>query len=173
MHRNNSWRSVSLVPPKLPAKIKCPHSTCGIRWKTCKKYWILFCLLQGEKLRKTLIGLYFSPDELPYRKNQVKRDASVENFGPKFTHLSRAGKTLFEMQNLLDQNGCTDLIIDIIIGNPNTNIFLQCIQLANSLLEGGNESVQVKIDVQNCLLSVFYSGWTCMACHSLSVVLVN
>ena len=76
----------------------------------------------------------------------MKRDTSLENFGPKYMHLSRAGKTLFEMQNLMDQNGCTDLIIDIIIGNPNTNIFLQCIQLANSLLEGGNESVQVGLN---------------------------
>lgn len=98
---------------------------------------------KGEKLRKTLIELYFSPEELPYKSKQAKKDSLVlGNFGPKYAFLYRANKTLYEMQNLLDQNGATDLIIDIIVNEPSTNIFLQCIQLANTLLEGGNESVQ-------------------------------
>ena len=95
-------------------------------------------------MRKTLIELYFLPDELPYKSKQSNKDSlALGNFGPKYAYLYRANKTLFEMQNIMDQSGTTDLIIDIIINEPTTNIFLQCIQLANTLLEGGNESVQV------------------------------
>ena len=44
---------------------------------------------------------------------------------------------------MMDSNGATDLVIDLIMADPSPNIFLECIQLAIALLEGGNGSVQV------------------------------
>lgn len=57
--------------------------------------------------------------------------------------LYRANKTLFDMQCMMDVNGATDLCIDLIMAEPSPNIFLECIQLAIALLNGGNGAVQV------------------------------
>lgn len=55
----------------------------------------------------------------------------------------RSGLTLPELQSMLDENGATDLVIDLIIGEPSHSVFLECLHLAIALLEGGNSAVQV------------------------------
>ncbi len=55
----------------------------------------------------------------------------------------RSGLSLPELQCMLDENGATDLVIDLIIGEPSHSVFLDCLYLAIALLEGGNENVQV------------------------------
>ncbi len=55
----------------------------------------------------------------------------------------RSGLSLSELQCMLDENGATDLVIDLIVGEPSHGVFLECLYLAIALLEGGNESVQV------------------------------
>ena len=57
----------------------------------------------------------------------------------------RSGLSLPELQCMLDENGATDLVIDLIVGEPSHTVFLECLHLAIALLEGGNSSVQVGI----------------------------
>lgn len=57
--------------------------------------------------------------------------------------LKRAGVTLFDMQCQLNTCGATDLCIDIIMQKPSYHVFMECIKLAISLLEGGNSLIQV------------------------------
>lgn len=59
--------------------------------------------------------------------------------------LKRAGVTLFDMQCQLNACGATDLVIDIIMQKPSYYVFVECIKLAISLLEGGNSSIQVNL----------------------------
>ena len=56
----------------------------------------------------------------------------------------RSGLTLPELQCMLDENGATDLVIDLIIEEPNHSVFTECLHLAIALLEGGNPIVQVR-----------------------------
>lgn len=96
---------------------------------------------QGEKLRTVLIALYFNPEELPSKTNKDVPKKVSDACANVFLH--RANKTLFDMQCLMDVNGATDLVIDLIMSEPSPNIFLECIQLAIALLNGGNGAVQV------------------------------
>ena len=57
--------------------------------------------------------------------------------------LKRAGVSLCEMQCQLNNCGATDLVIDIIMKKPSSNVFVECIRLGISLLEGGNHLIQV------------------------------
>lgn len=65
------------------------------------------------------------------------------NSGPGAETLSRAGVTLCEMQGRLDKCGASDLIIDLFMKQPNHRVFLEILELAIALLEGGNNSIQV------------------------------
>ena len=100
---------------------------------------------QGEKLRTSLIALYFNPEELPFRSNKEVAKKKKEDDTNSTVFLYRANKTLFDMQCMMDANGATDLVIDLIMAEPSPNIFLECIQLAIALLNGGNSAVQVII----------------------------
>ena len=71
--------------------------------------------------------------------------SSVCNSGPGATFLTRAGMTLFEMQCQLDLCGASDLIIDLIVDQPNLKVFLEVVELAIALLEGGNGMIQVML----------------------------
>ena len=55
--------------------------------------------------------------------------------------------TLFEMQCQLDLCGTSDLIIDLIIDQPNLKVFLEVVELAIALLEGGNGVIQVRVQI--------------------------
>ena len=51
---------------------------------------------------------------------------------------------------MMDQNGATDLVIDLVMEDPSPSVFHESIQLAIALLEGGNGSVQVSSNI--CLV---------------------
>ena len=72
-----------------------------------------------------------------------KTASQMVNSGPGAETLSRAGVTLCEMQGRLDKCGASDLIIDLIMVQPNHRVFLEILELAIALLEGGNNSIQV------------------------------
>ena len=72
-----------------------------------------------------------------------KTASQMANSGPGAEMLSRAGVTLCEMQGRLDKCGTSDLIIDLIMVQPNHRVFLEILELAIALLEGGNISIQV------------------------------
>jgi len=87
------------------------------------------------------LALYFNADELPHRSKECKKESQVDQAGGVF--LFRANKSLYDMQCMMDLNGATDLVIDLIMAEPSPNIFLESIQLAIALLVGGNGAVQV------------------------------
>ena len=81
--------------------------------------------------------------------------ALICNSGPGATLLARAGVTLFEMQCRLDACGTSDLIVDLIIAQPNHRVFLEVLELAIALLEGGNGVIQVTRTNGSSRLHVF------------------
>ena len=94
--------------------------------------------------------VYFRADEMPFDNKVSRKDANAIGSG---LFLFRANKTLYDMQCMMDVNGATDLVIDLIMADPSPNVFLECIQLAISLLEGGNGSVQVR---RHAFLGLFF-----------------
>ena len=84
-----------------------------------------------------------------------KSASQLVNSGPGAEMLSRAGVTLCEMQGRLDKCGASDLIIDLIMMHPNHRVFLEILEFAIALLEGGNNTIQVitayRASVFDCL----------------------
>jgi len=57
----------------------------------------------------------------------------------------------------LDNQGATDLIIDLIISNHSSRIFQEAIELAIALLDGGNSVVQVRYIYDNVCMYRCYA----------------
>ncbi|XP_065669152.1 inositol 1,4,5-trisphosphate-gated calcium channel ITPR1 isoform X5 [Hydra vulgaris] len=93
---------------------------------------------KGERLRKSLLKLYFKSD--PALLASGENNAAAKQHGVVF--LTRANRSLYDMQCQMDYIGGTDLIINIIMAGPTNSVFYDCIQLAICLLEGGNGTVQ-------------------------------
>ena len=115
---------------------------------------VLLLLIQGDGLRSSLLGRYFGTNyhirigrdansKSLIDSNSKKTVSQMVNSGPGAEMLSRAGVTLCEMQGRLDKCGASDLIIDLIMVQPNLRVFLEILELAIALLEGGNNSIQV------------------------------
>jgi len=47
------------------------------------------------------------------------------------------------MQCLLDKQGATDLVVDLIIGHHSNRTFRETVELGIALLDGGNCAIQV------------------------------
>lgn len=116
-------------------------------WKRYKKQVSTFNILlfQAANLRSLLLKRYFCANyskimEASEEKTYQTKDSSVRG---ETRVLKRAGVTLYEMQCQLNTSGATDLVIDIIMKKPSYLVFLECIKLAISLLEGGNHLIQV------------------------------
>lgn len=57
--------------------------------------------------------------------------------------LSRAGRTLHEVQTHLDREGASDLVVELVINSVNSpSIFGEAVELGIALLEGGNPTIQ-------------------------------
>ena len=112
-------------------------------------------LLQGDALRSSLLSRYFGANyyiTISQANTKTSTDSiskktasQMVNSGPGAEMLSRAGVTLCEMQGRLDKCGASDLIIDLIMKQPNHRVFLEILELAIALLEGGNNSIQVGV----------------------------
>lgn len=111
-------------------------------------------MFQGEALRSSLLSRYFGSNyyiaitrDATSKTNpdgtSRKTGSQLVNSGPGAEMLSRAGVTLCEMQGLLDKCGASDLIIDLIMMRPNHRVFLEILEFAIALLEGGNNCIQV------------------------------
>lgn len=112
-------------------------------------------------LRQSLLSRYFgahlqgrrdSKDHSNINLNTV----SVEHYrrpsntvqvthGPGAAYLSRAARTLTEVQCYLDNEGATKLVAELIMKNPSRHIFVECVELGIALLEGGNPAIQVNV----------------------------
>ncbi|KAK7867408.1 hypothetical protein R5R35_003837 [Gryllus longicercus] len=96
---------------------------------------------KGDHLRMSLLIRYFG----------VLKRESVELSGsrPPVTHgpgakvLSRAGRTLHEVQSHLNNEGASDLVVELVIKSVNSpSIFVEAVELGIALLEGGNPVIQ-------------------------------
>ena len=108
-------------------------------------YSSLFIHFQAANLRSLLLKRYFGKNyskiaEVSEEKTSQNKEALVRG---EARVLKRAGVTLFEMQCQLNKCGATDLVIDIIMKKPSYHVFVECIKLGISLLEGGNYLIQV------------------------------
>lgn len=57
--------------------------------------------------------------------------------------MSRAGRTLHEVQTHLDKEGASDLVVELVIKSGNSpSIFGEAVELGIALLEGGNPNIQ-------------------------------
>ena len=60
--------------------------------------------------------------------------------------LSRAGRTLHEVQSHLDREGASDLVVELVIKSVHSpSIFVEVVELGIALLEGGNPIIQKSI----------------------------
>lgn len=63
--------------------------------------------------------------------------------GPGAKYLQRAGRTLHEVQSHLDQEGASNLVVELVIKSINSpSIFVEGVELGIALLEGGNPIIQ-------------------------------
>ncbi|XP_058826920.1 inositol 1,4,5-trisphosphate receptor isoform X3 [Topomyia yanbarensis] len=132
--------------------------------KTLKEMMTIDCDYgdKGDHLRNILLKRYFGHDfsqpSLPgslHGENQktglphVPHPAAgsipvaTVSHGPGAKYLLRAGRTLHEVQNDLDKEGASDLVIELVIKSINSpSIFVEAIALGIALLEGGNPIIQ-------------------------------
>ncbi|XP_041767709.1 inositol 1,4,5-trisphosphate receptor isoform X3 [Anopheles merus] len=132
--------------------------------KTLKEMMTIDCDYgdKGDHLRTILLKRYFGNDftlqapvaALPGAVGPaVLQPANVStavgspmasvSHGPGAKYLIRAGRTLHEVQNHLDKEGASDLVIELVIKSINSpSIFVEAIELGIALLEGGNPIIQ-------------------------------
>lgn len=100
---------------------------------------------KGDVLRNILLARYFE-------KAYVLNNCSVQlssglplpaTHGPGAKILSRAGRTLHEVQTHLDREGASDIVVELVIKSGNSpSIFSEAVELGIALLEGGNPIIQ-------------------------------
>ena len=100
---------------------------------------------QAANLRSLLLQRYFGGNSSKITETlEEKTLQSKDTSGRGETRiLKRAGVTLCEMQCQLNNCGAVDLVIDIIMKKPSYHVFVECVKLGISLLEGGNHLIQV------------------------------
>ncbi|XP_071054904.1 inositol 1,4,5-trisphosphate receptor isoform X3 [Onthophagus taurus] len=99
----------------------------------------------GEVLRNSLLARYFGKSFIlkheTFDINTFKYSTSMHGPGAKI--LSRAGRTLHEVQTHLDKEGASNLVVELVIKSVHSpSIFEEAILLGIALLEGGNPIIQ-------------------------------
>ncbi|XP_033110627.1 inositol 1,4,5-trisphosphate receptor-like [Anneissia japonica] len=110
-------------------------------------------LMRGEKLRQSLLFRYYGKSHPRYQKEGSSRKESStfqpkqhqSNSNPGTMVLSRAEMSMAQVQNQLDEQGASDLVIDLVINNSSTKVFQESVELGIALLEGGNIKIQQSI----------------------------
>ncbi|KAJ3639793.1 hypothetical protein Zmor_003130 [Zophobas morio] len=138
---------------------------------------------KGDVLRNSLLARYFG-------KAFVQKHDTVElgtyqlssvMHGPGAKVLSRAGRTLHEVQTHLDREGASDLVIELVINSVNSpSIFGEAVELGIALLEGGNPIIQKSMfnklvggDLSQAFFKVFYDKMKSSQQEIKSTVSVN
>uniref|UniRef100_A0A803SWF9 Inositol 1,4,5-trisphosphate receptor n=1 Tax=Anolis carolinensis TaxID=28377 RepID=A0A803SWF9_ANOCA len=96
---------------------------------------------EGSNLRKILLNRYFKGDY----GSSVNGPLS-SNFS-KASHVGgqdfdKSGVSMHDIQCLLDKEGASELVTDVIVSTKNDRIFSEAILLGIALLEGGNTQIQ-------------------------------
>nr|XP_034196586.1 inositol 1,4,5-trisphosphate receptor isoform X8 [Osmia lignaria] len=121
---------------------------------------------KGDALRHNLLTRYFGKSFIQKPENieiGVSHIAPITH-GPGAKLLSRAGRTLHEIQSHLDREGASDLVVELVIKSVHSpSIFVEAIELGIALLEGGNPIIQKSVfnklmggDLSQSFFKVFY-----------------
>ncbi|CAL7936479.1 unnamed protein product [Xylocopa violacea] len=138
---------------------------------------------KGDALRHNLLSRYFG-------KSFIQKPETVEigvshaapvTHGPGAKLLSRAGRTLHEIQSHLDREGASDLVVELVIKSVHSpSIFVEAIELGIALLEGGNPIIQKSVytklmggDLSQSFFKVFYDKMKDAQQEIKSTVTVN
>ncbi|OCT88001.1 hypothetical protein XELAEV_18016630mg [Xenopus laevis] len=99
---------------------------------------------QGSTLRKILLNRYFKGEHgsAPNGPLSVAYGKSVPTGAFSGPDSDKSGASISEIQCLLDKEGASELIIDVIVSTKNDRIFIEGILLGIALLEGGNTQIQ-------------------------------
>ncbi|CAB0033415.1 unnamed protein product [Trichogramma brassicae] len=100
---------------------------------------------KGETLRNNLLTRYFGKNFLAKPENvDIGAPCTISvTHGPGAKLLSRAGRTLHEVQSHLDREGASDLVVELVIKSVHSpSIFVEAVELGIALLEGGNPIIQ-------------------------------
>nr|XP_054750035.1 inositol 1,4,5-trisphosphate receptor-like [Lytechinus pictus] len=107
---------------------------------------------RGENLRQSLLYRYYGKSHPHYTRDAESthhhhhRMSTVVSPGnPGNMMLSRAELTLAQVQNQLDQQGASVLVIDLVTKNSSNRVFQESVELGIALLEGGNPNIQKSI----------------------------
>ncbi|KAL0130577.1 hypothetical protein PUN28_002308 [Cardiocondyla obscurior] len=121
---------------------------------------------KGDALRNNLLTRYFGKSFTQNPENVeigVTRSTTITH-GPGAKILSRAGRTLHDVQTHLDREGASDLVVELVIKSVHSpSIFVEVVELGIALLEGGNPIIQRSIfnklmggDLSQSFFKVFY-----------------
>ncbi|XP_076620274.1 inositol 1,4,5-trisphosphate receptor-like isoform X5 [Colletes latitarsis] len=138
---------------------------------------------KGDALRNNLLARYFGKSFLQKPDNVdigVSHTAPITH-GPGAKLLSRAGRTLHEVQSHLDREGASDLVVELVIKSVHSpSIFVEVIELGIALLEGGNPIIQKSVynklmgdDLSQSFFKVFYDKMKDAQQEIKSTVTVN
>ncbi|XP_017762974.1 PREDICTED: inositol 1,4,5-trisphosphate receptor isoform X3 [Eufriesea mexicana] len=138
---------------------------------------------RGDALRNNLLARYFGKSFIQKPENVeigVSHTAPVTH-GPGAKLLSRAGRTLHEIQSHLDREGASDLVVELVIKSVHSpSIFVEAIELGIALLEGGNPIIQKSVfnklmggDLSQSFFKVFYDKMKDAQQEIKSTVTVN
>lgn len=155
---------------------------------------------KGDKLRQNLLERYFGehyvkkvselkalPGVIPKPIQTVAKPetsgkaVTIVTHGPGAKFLSRAARTLYEVQNLLDKEGAGDLVVELVIKSIHSpSIFVEAVELGIALLEGGNNVIQrgmfnkfLALDPSQAFFRVFYDKMKDAQVEIKSTVTVN
>uniref|UniRef100_A0A8C3V1R9 Inositol 1,4,5-trisphosphate receptor n=1 Tax=Catharus ustulatus TaxID=91951 RepID=A0A8C3V1R9_CATUS len=107
--------------------------------------FIFIFLLKGNTLRKILLYRYFKGEYGSGMNGPLTASYSkTAQVGGGFSgqDADKSGVTMFDIQCLLDKEGASELVIDVIVNTRNDRIFSEGILLGIALLEGGNTQTQ-------------------------------
>lgn len=109
---------------------------------------------KGEALRQSLLVRYLgTPPKQPQPKRGSTEGSQPQQQQPQQpqqqqqshqpqTPLGRPHSPLADVQNQLDREGASDLVVELIMMSPSLAIFLESVELGIALLRGGNPVIQ-------------------------------
>uniref|UniRef100_A0A670IZ44 Inositol 1,4,5-trisphosphate receptor n=1 Tax=Podarcis muralis TaxID=64176 RepID=A0A670IZ44_PODMU len=95
---------------------------------------------EGSNLRKILLNRYFKGDYGTSVNGPLSSNYSKAIFSGQDS--DKSGVSMQDIQCLLDKEGASELVTDVIVSTKNDRIFSEAILLGITLLEGGNTQIQ-------------------------------
>uniref|UniRef100_T1HK15 Inositol 1,4,5-trisphosphate receptor n=1 Tax=Rhodnius prolixus TaxID=13249 RepID=T1HK15_RHOPR len=142
---------------------------------------------KGDALRTHLLNRYFSKQFVQKKEPSPELESvptiqhTILTHGPGGKLLSRAGRTLHDVQCHLDREGASDLVVELVIKSIHSpSIFGEAVELGTALLEGGNPIIQKSMynkllggDLSQAFFKVFYDKMRDSQQEIKSTVTVN